>query len=125
RSFTTLLIALVLYSDNESPFLTADAVDEVKRKMVDYMEAEKDLRGFVAGKGWAHSIAHAADVFDELAKSRYADQKMYAELLDALWKKALVPDSVYIHDEEERILIPILEMVKRGMDSEILQSRLE
>lgn len=125
RSFTTLLIALVLYSDNESPFLTADAVDEVKRKMVDYLENEKDLRGFVPGKGWAHSIAHASDVFDELGKSRYADQEMYAELLEGLWKKAFVADSVYIHDEEERILIPILEMVKRGMDPEILQGWLE
>ncbi|WP_033543039.1 DUF2785 domain-containing protein [Planococcus sp. CAU13] len=125
RSFTTLLIALVLYSDNESPFLTAHAVDEAKRKMIDYMEAEKDLRGFVPGKGWAHSIAHAADVFDELAKSRYADQEMYEELLDELWKKAFVAESVYIHDEEERILIPILEMVKRGMDPEILQDRLD
>ena len=71
RSFTTLLIALILYSDNESGFLSGEMIVEVKEKLLVYMEAEKDLRGFVPGKGWAHSIAHAADAFDELAKKRH------------------------------------------------------
>lgn len=115
RSFTTLLIALILYSDNESNFLSTEKINEVKEKMIVYMQAEQDLRGFVAEKGWAHSIAHAADVFDELAKNRYADKEVFAQLLSPLWKKAFVTESVYLHDEEERILLPIIEMLKRGL----------
>lgn len=84
-----------------------------------------DLRGFVAGKGWAHSIAHAADVFDELAKSRFADTKMFTELLSPLWNKAFVSDTVYVHDEEERIIIPIVEMLKRGLDFQVVESLLQ
>lgn len=125
RSFTTLLIAVVLYSDNESDFLSEEKIDEVKNKMIDYMKAEKDLRGFVSGKGWAHSIAHAADVFDELAKNRYADTKMFTELLSALWEKAFVSDTVYVHDEDERILNPIIEMLKRGLDLQVVESLLQ
>ncbi|RAZ81251.1 DUF2785 domain-containing protein [Planococcus halotolerans] len=125
RSFTTLLVAVVLYSDNESEFLSEEKINEVKNKMIVYMNAEKDLRGFVAGKGWAHSIAHAADVFDELAKSRFTDPEMFAELLSPLWKKALVSDTVYIHDEEERILNPIVEMLKRGLDFQVVESLLQ
>ncbi|WP_203333620.1 DUF2785 domain-containing protein [Planococcus beigongshangi] len=125
RSFTTLLIALILYSDNESHFLSAKTVSEVKEKLIVYLDAENDLRGFVPGKGWAHSIAHAADAFDELAKNPFADMEMQAELLGALWNKAFVSDSVYLHDEEERILVPILDMLNRELDFEIIESLLQ
>ena len=125
RSFTTLLIAVVLYRDNESSFLSEDKINEVKNKMVSYINTEKDLRGFVAGKGWANSIAHAADVFDELAKSRFADTKMFTELLSPLWNKAFASDTVYVHDEEERIIIPIVEMLKRGLDFQVVESLLQ
>ncbi|WP_084243721.1 DUF2785 domain-containing protein [Planomicrobium okeanokoites] len=125
RSFTTLLIAVVLYRDNESSFLSEDKINEVKNKMVSYINTEKDLRGFVAWKGWAHSIAHAADVFDELAKNRFANAEMFTELLSPLWKKAFVSAGVYIHDEEERILNPIVEMLKKGLDFQVVESLLQ
>ena len=125
RSFTSLLIALILYSDNESSFLTEDEVSRVKEKLILYVESEKDFRGFVPAKGWAHSIAHAADAFDELAKNRFTDAKMHEELLNALWQKAFVSSAVYIHDEEERIIVPILEMLKSGMEPQIVERLLQ
>lgn len=125
RSFTTLLIAVILYTDNESNFLSEEKIKEVKENMILYMEAEKDLRGYVPEKGWAHSIAHAADVFDELAKNRYADKEMFATLLSTLWKRVFVSESVYLHDEEERILLPITEMLKRGLAPAIVSNLLE
>ena len=39
-------------------------------------------------------------------------------MLNALWEKVFVSTSVYIHEEEERILIPILEMLERGLEIE-------
>lgn len=116
RSFTTLLIALILYRDNEGDFLNQDMVLRVKDKLIDYINLEKDLRGYVVDKGWAHSIAHVADAFDELVKSNKVDSEHFREMLNALWNKVLVFDSVYIHEEEERIIIPIMEMLERGLE---------
>lgn len=115
RSFTTLLIALILYRDNENAFLDQNMILRVKDNLIYYINLEKDLRGYVPGKGWAHSIAHVADTFDELVKSNKVDSEHFGEMLNALWNKLFVFDSVYIHEEEERILIPILEMLERGL----------
>ncbi|WP_252501636.1 DUF2785 domain-containing protein [Sporosarcina sp. Marseille-Q4943] len=115
RSFTTLLIALILYRDNEDNFLPQDMMLKIKDKLIDYINLENDLRGYISVKGWAHSIAHVTDAFEELVKSPKLDRKYYLEILKVLWSKVLVSTSVYIHNEDERILIPILEMINNGL----------
>ncbi|MEK5148162.1 DUF2785 domain-containing protein [Psychrobacillus sp. FSL K6-4615] len=125
RSFTTLLIALILSRDNEDDFLSQDVILQVKNKIVDYINLEKDLRGYIPYKGWAHSVAHVADTLDELIKSKKVDEKYFGEILNALWDKVLVSTTVYIHEEEERILVPILEMLERGLEIKEIQSLLQ
>jgi hypothetical protein len=116
RAFTTLLMALILFRDNEDDFLPVDKIHEVKDSLLRYITLEEDTRGYVSDKGWAHSIAHVADTFDELIKSPKVSAKYFPEILTALWKKVLVSDSAYIHNEEERLLIPIMEMLDRGLE---------
>lgn len=121
RSFTSLLIALILYRDNKDNFLSKSMVYKIKNRLIDYINLENDLRGYVSIKGWAHSIAHVADAFDELVKSPKVNQEFYIVILKTLWNKIFVSTSVYIHDEEERIIIPILEMLNRGLDQKEIQ----
>ena len=121
RSFSTLLIALILYRDNEDDFLSKDMVHQIKDKLVEYINLEKDLRGYVPVKGWAHSIAHVSDAIDELVKNQKIDQGMYLEILKPLWEKVFVSDSVYVHDEDERILHPILQLLNNGLDTEEIE----
>ncbi|MGP1907978.1 DUF2785 domain-containing protein [Metabacillus sp. JX24] len=116
RAFTTLLIALILYRDNQANFLSPGTVYSIKEKLIKYINLERDLRGYIAGKGWAHSIAHVADTFEELVKNPKLDPEFYPEILQTLWSKILISNSVYVHNEDERIIIPILEMLERGMD---------
>ena len=49
RSFTSLLIALILYQDNRNDFLTEAKVNEIKDKLISYVNLEKDVRGYVKG----------------------------------------------------------------------------
>lgn len=122
RSFTSLLIALLLYKDNEDGFLTRHMVLKVKDDLIVYMEQENDLRGFVHGKGWAHSVAHAADAFDELIKNKNIKSDVYSEILNSLWNKAFMSHHVYIHDEDERLLVPILELLNKGLDPKEIEN---
>ncbi|MEI4768059.1 DUF2785 domain-containing protein [Psychrobacillus sp. FJAT-51614] len=124
RSFTTLLIALILYRDNEDNFLTQIQINNVKDRLIEYINLEKDLRGYVSVKGWAHSIAHVADAFDELVKNHKVSKESYKVILNALWKKVFVSDSVYVHDEAERLLIPIMEMVNNGLELGVIETLL-
>jgi len=116
RAFTTLLMALVLGRDKEADFLSEDKIQEAADITVEYLEQEQDVRGFVEEKGWAHSVAHAADMVDELVLNPKVDQDMFPVLLKALWEKVLVSHHAYIHDEDERLLVPILQMIWQGMD---------
>lgn len=125
RSFTTLLIALILYRDNEEGFLSSHKVLEIKDKLIAYINLENDLRGFVAGKEWAHSVAHVADAFDELVKNEKITSNLYLEILNPLWDKVFVSNAIYIHDEEERLLAPILEMLNTGLKHEAIEDLLQ
>lgn len=125
RSFTSLLIALILHVDNQKDFLSKEQIFEVKNQLISYITLEKDLRGFVVDRAWAHSIAHVADTFDELIKNKKITADDYVELANVLWEKIFIKDYVYIHDEEERILIPLLETLNQGMPYEVIQGFVE
>lgn len=125
RSFTTLLIALILYRDNKEGFLSSNMVLEIKDKLIAYINLENDLRGFVPGKGWAHSVAHVADATDELVKNKNITQDLYLEILNPLWNKVFVSNTIYIHDEEERLLVPMLEMMNTGLKQEVIEDLLQ
>ncbi|MCR8854003.1 DUF2785 domain-containing protein [Lysinibacillus fusiformis] len=115
RSFTTLLVALILARDLEDNFLSQDNIEEGQTKLLAYVKAEMDVRGFVPGKGWAHSVAHVSDAIDELVKNPKIKKTAYGDILHALWFIYLQPHYIFIHDEDERLLVPIFAMLERGL----------
>ncbi|MBN8191270.1 DUF2785 domain-containing protein [Bacillus sp. NTK074B] len=58
RSFSSLVLALLLDKDRERPYLPYEKIQEATEACFHYLEAEVDTRGYVERKGWAHSIAH-------------------------------------------------------------------
>lgn len=124
RSFASLWIAAILYSDNKHDFLPEAAIEKTHEALLAYMPAEQDVRGYVPVKGWAHSVAHVADAFDELVQNPKLDAAAYPELAKALWNKIFISESVYVHAEEERLLVPLLEMLERGMDLKLVEELL-
>ncbi|PEZ02239.1 hypothetical protein CN326_20400 [Bacillus sp. AFS018417] len=120
RSFTTLLIALILCADNKTNFLTQETILTVKEKLVDYMNQEIDLRGYVQPYGWAHSIAHASDAFDALIHNPKLPPQYYEELTHCLLNKIFVYSIVYHFDEDERIITPLLSMISLGFSQKQL-----
>lgn len=115
RAFSTLLIALIVYQDRQQRFLSETDIDMLKAKLLAYLDCEIDTRGYVPGKGWAHSIAHVADTFDELVLHPHLDETEFGKMLEALWDKVMFP-TAYLHDEDERLLNPIFALLERGMD---------
>jgi len=115
RTFTSLLIALILTRDNEDDFLEAYKIEELTNKVMAYLETEKDVRGYVPGKGWAHSVAHVSDLVDELVQNAKFNKASYIAILRPLWNMMLQIDYAFIHDEDERLLVPLFTMLERGL----------
>ena len=66
--FSVLVIAAIIEYDVKKKVLDPDIMRYTVHKVIHYMMEEKDTRGFIQEKGWAHAIAHGADALDALAK---------------------------------------------------------
>lgn len=82
RTFSSLLSSSILYRDSITPSidrkLVIDAIDIFLR----YATLEKDFRGFVKGKGWAHSIAHLSDALFASSGHSTALKEQLIQILD-------------------------------------------
>jgi hypothetical protein len=70
RSFSILLLAFIQAADNATRFLTNDEWEGSLDTLVSCGQQEQDVRASVSRLGWAHSVAHASDLADELRNHR-------------------------------------------------------
>ncbi len=120
RSFSALVIALVLAENKKHPFLSQQDLLVIHESIIEYICHEWDLRGYVPEKGWAHSIAHIADVIDMLIQQDNYPAKRRQHLLEAMFDKVATEKTVYLYQEEERMLNPLMTILEQGFDEEVL-----
>ncbi len=114
RSFSALVLAAIVYGDNHHhPFLKENEVRDLLGAVIGYLAAEKDVRGYVAGPGWAHSVAHTADLLDELALSRYATPDDLARILEAIGHKVATTHQLLLCNEDDRLSQAALSALNR------------
>jgi len=114
-----LVVALAFaYHDKHEAFLTIAEITDIKNTVLRYVGLERDFRGYIESKGWAHAAAHIADVLANIAGVEFATdtesgynigRAALLEVLDAA--KSLVCNrySVYTAEEDER-LVPVVNM---------------
>ena len=103
RAFSSLYIALALCMHDDTPYLTDAEVQNVKQTLFEYIKQEKDFRGYVDGKGWAHAIAHVSDALNDLVFCDCLTRKDLLEILDAVKDIVLNTPIVYEAGEDDRI----------------------
>lgn len=112
RSFTSLVLTCIFAKDNEKPFLRFADVHSARERFFEYFVQERDLRGIVDEKGWAHSVAHAADCLYIFAESKHLGAKELEVMLEIIRQKIAEP-TVFIADEQERLSIVISTIANR------------
>ena len=73
RAFSILFLAELVHNDNKKPLLSKEQVQAILEKGIWYLSAEKDERGYIPDKGWAHALAHTADLMLVLTRNRHID----------------------------------------------------
>jgi len=118
RSFSALVMALILEKDREKRFLPDDIATELIDGSMKYLQLEKDIRGYVEGKGWAHSIAHGADLLAEAIRHPCFKIQLSSECLETI-KLCLFKDNPdelpNVDDEEERLIFAVEALMEKGM----------
>ncbi len=84
RSFSALVLTECIERDNRTELLGESQVMRWGDHLAGWLLRERDLRGFVLGKGWAHALAHGADAIGALADSRHFGLPELTVLLDVL-----------------------------------------
>lgn len=123
RSFSALVLALIIGAHRNSTeghrwngFLSDDELRRAKRLIEDYMIREKDARGYLGEKGWAHAVAHAADALDEFARCPSLNRPDdFANILSAIKAKAETDDYAFVHDEDERMVTVVISVIGRNV----------
>lgn len=125
RAFSVLVIDDIIMANNEekTKFLNNNEIIDVYNKVLNYFIEEKDLRGYVNEKGWAHSVAHTADALCSLVKCECIKKKEIGNILKAIKEKVCVDNYTYINEEDERLTNIVVEILNRDIISndEILQ----
>lgn len=116
RTFSILFLAEIVYNDNKKPLLDKAQVDTILAKALLYLDAEKDPRGYVPVKGWAHALAHTADLLQELGKSRLLEKSELEKILMAIANKLVHSDNwIYIHGEDDRLANAVTAILQRDL----------
>lgn len=100
RSFSVLLVDVLLYWNRSNAYLSGNKFIKIKDSLIRYYNEEKDLRGYVDVKGWAHAAAHGADAMCELVRSKESDESIRWKVLNSL-QKVLSNDKYFLSNEED------------------------
>lgn len=118
RSFSSLVIGLILQKDRQRPFLQEGKVIKIIEESINYLNLEKDIRGYVEGKGWAHSIAHGADLLTEAVKHPSYKKDLFFDSLEAVKLclfKETITNTPFTDDEEERLIFVVEALIEKGI----------
>ncbi len=114
RSFSVLVMALIIYRHRNRKIFEHSELIGIYDSVMTYFDKEVDMRGYVHGKGWAHSVAHTADALDELALCKELGINELQAILEQI-KKKLYNTILFINEEDERLAIAVGSILDRDM----------
>ena len=116
RSFSALILAECLERDNEQHLLPGAKIMDWGDRIAVWFLSERDSRGFVPDKGWAHAIAHGADTIGALGGSPHLAGAEHAVLLDILAERLLQQpaDEPLVAGEPDRIAHAAMRILRRN-----------
>ena len=117
RTFTLLIIVAMLYRHNQNTdnLFTEEEIKRICTEVVSYTRQEKDARGYVEIKGWAHSTAHTADVFNVIAQCTEIKKPKLILILEAIKDMVCINYYTYINGEDERLISAVIEILKKDI----------
>lgn len=116
RSFSALILGECIARDNDQPLVPGGKILEWGDRLATWLLREKDLRGFVAGKGWAHAVAHGADSLGVLAGSPHVAANELTVVLDVIADRVLLPvDQLFSNGEPDRLAAATMQVLRRNV----------
>jgi hypothetical protein len=114
RSFSALILGECIARDALQPLVPGGKVLEWGDRIATWFLSERDLRGYVPGKCWAHAIAHGADALGTLAGSPHTSVGELTVILDVIAERVMQPsDRVFSSGEPDRLALATMQVLRR------------
>jgi hypothetical protein len=106
-------MSILAAQDLQKPFLSDSAFKETLETALQCYASEKDLRGYVPVKGWAHATAHVADLLKFLARNPKLSGEDQKKIIAAIAQRCRTVPSVFVWGEDGRMAAALLSIVDR------------
>ena len=114
RSFSILALSVLAAEDLQRPFLTPEHYAGLVDLGIQSLTQERDLRGYVAGKGWGHATAHAADLLKFLARSPKLQPAQQQRIVGAVATRLKTAGVVFVWGEDARLAATLASVARRA-----------
>ena len=114
RSFSALCLSSIAERDLKNPFMGESRYHQLLAATLDYLQAERDLRGYDAKLGWIHATAHTSDLLQALASNPMLTADEEARILDGIAIRLESAPEVYSQGEQDRIAQAVLAVIRRA-----------
>ncbi|HSV37347.1 MAG TPA: DUF2785 domain-containing protein [Nocardioidaceae bacterium] len=116
RSCSCVVLTECVQRDNEVRLMSPDTILRWGDRVMSWLVRERDLRAFVPGKGWAHTLAHGAEALRALALSEAIGRLELTVLLDVVADRLCEPTDFRLgYGEEDRLASATLTMIRRDI----------
>lgn len=113
RTFSVEVAACIIYKHRK--LLSDSDILMAFNKVLKFYNEDKDVRGFVEDKSWAHGAAHGADALNELIQCQIIGYEELKQILDSIYKKININYYGYINNEDERMISAIKAILERDI----------
>lgn len=116
RSSSARVITECIKRDTTARLVSPDTVMRWGDRVMSWFVRERDLRGYVPGKGWAHTLARGADALQALAGSPGMGRLELTVILDVLADRLIEPTEFRIlHGEDDRLAATTMTLLRRDL----------
>lgn len=115
RSFSALVLTECVRRDTDRPLVSFTRIMDWGDRIATWFLRERDLRGWVDDKGWAHAVAHGADAIGVLARSPHLGMPELTVLLDVLADRVLAGDGPLLAGEPDRMAAATMQVLRRDV----------
>lgn len=113
RTFSVEIVAGIICRHRRENFISESDIEKAFNSVLKFYNDDKDVRGYVEDKGWAHGGAHGADALDEFARCEEIGYGGLKKILNSIYKKVNVNHYTYIHFEDERMITVVKAIIER------------
>jgi len=126
RGFVSFVVAYVIYADGNQGFLSDKQRMETFDKAVEYMILEKDRRGFVYGKGTAHTIAHGLSMLEAMIEHPKFSEEYTSRVLEAVKANIVGKGRFAADDWADEFLVEIISaLLNKGISEDTIKEWIE